>query len=701
MRGDGLPDAVPALEAAVARLKREGRSKYEAAPLLVPLALAGTYSDFRLSYRYGEEALELLTELTGVALAQRLRRWLGPRLALACGLAFALARYPLLVRTMIGTSFRDLILGVIGIASALLGTYSVLLDEARARRVIERTDMLRYFPRNHAVSMVRTLHLALYDAARGDSAGSSGKAMSVLGAVSRLRGVRDEARLQLSVGCLTPSSLGYSQRVDRRIEPVLTALDRLQGAVSRQIAAGARAVYHGHRGERAKFVQFHEEMDMLASRAGSTWREDVGTPRQMWSTYVLCEDVMGLRRCAQELDAPAAEAPSLANVRDAARACYLAERGMHDQALARYAAMFEQQAAVGGLMGTRFAGAYARILRAAGRHQRAVEVCTCALGLIDAEERGFTLAVLGAELELALGHAALGRGEEALALLEQLRVAQGPHDNPLVHGLHHKARAQVALLRGDGPALTEQLAAMEQWFRRTDNPALIAQHQRLTKQARVAGLLERDVAEPEASPAGLELPEIAAAFRGCRGPAERLQVALELILERTAAERGYLYLLEPDGLRCVAPAAGAAPPERLRDQLAALIEPLQRTRQEPGPTGLASLPGAESRVDGTVEPPLPSDWICVPLEVGQGGAVRALGAVALVPGAAAFTPADPAVLEAIARALFQADDVRSVYLDAGRSGRSDTHPSQLEQAPESLRTLRARPLPSNENGSSC
>ncbi|HEX6242767.1 MAG TPA: AAA family ATPase, partial [Polyangiales bacterium] len=87
MRGDGLPDAVPVLEAAVARLRREGQPRHELAPLLVPLVLAGTYSDFRLTYRYGEEALELLLELSGIALATRLRPLLGPRLSLTVGLA--------------------------------------------------------------------------------------------------------------------------------------------------------------------------------------------------------------------------------------------------------------------------------------------------------------------------------------------------------------------------------------------------------------------------------------------------------------------------------------------------------------------------------------------------------------------------------------------------------------------------------------
>src|SRR5690606_27326944 len=80
MRGDGLTAAVPALEAAIASYRAQGRPAYELLPLLVPLVLAGTYSDFRLSYRYGEETLDLLLEVCGLAWARRLRRFVGGRL---------------------------------------------------------------------------------------------------------------------------------------------------------------------------------------------------------------------------------------------------------------------------------------------------------------------------------------------------------------------------------------------------------------------------------------------------------------------------------------------------------------------------------------------------------------------------------------------------------------------------------------------
>jgi hypothetical protein len=60
-----------------------------------------------------------------------------------------------------------------------------------------------------------------------------------------------------------------------------------------------------------------------------------------------------------------------------------------------------------------------------------------------------------------------------------------------------------------------------------------------------------------------------------------------------------------------------------------------------------------------------------------------VGAIAMVrPEATPLSKVEPAFLESIARAIYQAGDVRSVYFDAA----------------DSFATMRARPVPANENG---
>jgi tRNA A-37 threonylcarbamoyl transferase component Bud32 len=684
VRGDGLAEAVPALENAIAVLRQQGRPPYELLPLLVPLTLAGTYTDFRLSYRYGDETLNQLLDIAGLTWAAKARRYLGPRLALWVGLAGGFLRFQLTDRSSSTAGFRDVMLGVMGIGTALLGTFSVLVDKERARGVAARLEMLGYFPEGHPVRWVHMLQLALLDTTLGNAAGSCDKAMRVFEALSApggVPGVREEARLQLAVGCLTPVSLGYGQRVDGKVHAVFEALDQMHMSVSRQIAAGARATYYGHRGERSKFIAYHEETDMLASQAGSTWREDIGTPRQMWSTYALCEDVMGLKRAAHDLDKLAEELPSIRDLRDAARACYLCERGMPGQALAEYRAMFERTIREPQLQGTRFAGAYARILRVAGEPQRAKEVCEEALGRLAPENRAFKMAVFGAQLELLLATAALGQLEQAAEALDALIDEQAAHDNPLLHGLAHKARAEVALAQRDRQCLRRHLNEMDSWFRRSDNPALVAQCQRLFKEGRLAGVLDSDrPSEGGAGPMPREIAQVSVAFHACRGPAERLQVAIDLVVGKAGAERGYLYLLEPSGLRFAAPLVGSEPPEGLLKDLGARIE---RLREDP----------LRTRPEGTFETTVydddpqfgsqsATDYVSLLLTFPRERELVVVGAIAMVPPSEVpLAKIDPSYLESIARAIYGAGDVRSVYFDA----------------PDSLATMRARPAPANEN----
>ena len=287
---------------------------------------------------------------------------------------------------------------------------------------------------------------------------------------------------------MTPVTLAYSLRVDGKAHEVFEKLDRMPTSVSRQIAAGGRAVYHGHRGEHSQHIAYREEMDLLASQAGSTWREDVGTPRQMWNTYLLCEDVLGLKRAANDLEALAA-LPSIRNLCDVTRACYLCERGQAREALSLYREMFESARADTGLQALRIAGAYARILRRAGEPEHAQQVCREALARLSADNRIFKVATFTAELELALSTAALGQLDEALLEVESLLQAQREHDNPLLHGLAHKARAWLAIQQRDQDMFEQQLSAMEGWFKRTDNPALVAQCERLAEQAQRSGML--------------------------------------------------------------------------------------------------------------------------------------------------------------------------------------------------------------------
>jgi hypothetical protein len=145
-RGDGFADALPALQAALAEYERLGLSRYEQSHLMVPLTLAGLYLDWRLAYRYGEPTIDLLCEITGIARAKRLRRVFGRTLGLWLSLAWAYLTFRLSAARQLSRDFRELIIGLIGVASPVIANTASLADRERARGVTRRLEPFGWFP---------------------------------------------------------------------------------------------------------------------------------------------------------------------------------------------------------------------------------------------------------------------------------------------------------------------------------------------------------------------------------------------------------------------------------------------------------------------------------------------------------------------------------------------------------------------------
>jgi hypothetical protein len=571
VRGEGLAEAALDLEAAVETYRAAGLPWYRYTALLPALALAGTYIDYRLNYRYGTELIARLEQAAGLAWARQLKRYLGGHLALWLCMAAAFTLYMLLPHRRPTTRFRELLLGMIGIGTATMSVCTVLQDKDRARLVSVQLEMLGYFPRQHAVRRIHEFHRSLYDLAHGDYRGARDKAHDTLAFVRSPAAAKlpSTARAQIEAGLLTLLVPIDAMRTDGSVHDDLIAIDRLHTFTTRQTRATALVAYHGHRGERAQFTRHVEELDRLAAETGAVWRHDVQVPRMLWSSQALCEDVMALKRSVEQLGPLADVVPSVARLRDVTHACYLSERGLPQEALLRYRALFEsidQQRPK--LRDVQCLGIYARILRKAGQPRRAAEVCEAALHTLTEEEREFTLMTFCADLELPLALFDVGEHERALALLDRLLEVQQRHDNPLLRGLAHGARAQLAFALGDRETFSTQLHAMRDWLRRTDNPPLFAQYQRLADRAQ--GTAQSASLLPARR--ALALPEdVGGSLRGYAHAPERAARALELALRETGAAAGYLLLRRERGLELLAATAPEEPPHSVLQELALLM----------------------------------------------------------------------------------------------------------------------------------
>jgi hypothetical protein len=352
----------------------------------------------------------------------------------------------------------------------------------------------------------------------------------------------------------------------------------------------------------------------------------------------------------------------------------------------------------------RVIGTYARLLRASKRAEKAEAVCRAALSALSKEQLEFEVMTHPVRVEHAAALWDVGRRDEALALLDLTLDEQEKHDNPLLRGLTHKARAQMALESGDAATFRAHLDAMDEWFRRTDNASLIAQCHALADEGTREGLLSdaRQYAYSQRTNLADSETKIRAAFGRCRGPADRLQTALEMVMATTGAERGYLYLVERDGgLRFAAPLVGHEPPEELKRELATKLEAFCNRSEETAivseaaPAGMQTVIGAD---DLPSVPPaaLSRSYGSVFLVIPGDGQLVAVGAIALIPSEEPLHGIAFGTLEEIARGIYDAADVQTVFLGVtppvSSSARSREPPRPSAIPPPLSIEHRARPI---------
>jgi hypothetical protein len=213
---------------------------------------------------------------------------------------------------------------------------------------------------------------------------------------------------------------------------------------------------------------------------------------------------------------------------------------------------------------------YADALNRAGEHARARGVLLEALSTMLPDEDQVVSRFLEPQRQLALAEAGLGNHSQATQLLNDLLKRWGEQDQPLLVGLLHKACAEVALLMSDADAFEEHLAEMGRRFTNTRNPALVAQWERLGEQgvrsgvrrATVPARLEAEFATGNAHDmlASRRLSELSSAPNAC-------EAALALVIDRSSAKTGYLYVLEGDKMSLRAASVPHEPPKGLETEL--------------------------------------------------------------------------------------------------------------------------------------
>jgi hypothetical protein len=487
---EALSKAVPALEAALAARQQLGSPASHSVPLLVPLALAGYYRDPRLLSRYMGQTLESLLQLTGGALAQRARRWLGGKLALALGLLYACVKYAFL-RRHLRIPFRDVFTGLFGVAGTCAAASCAAFDFRFAHAMGESLAPFAALGAKHAANVVQEFCLTTARSRMGPLAPAERRFDALMQRLARphtITGLDEEVRVQVMLGALYAGGMLKLLRASTDGLAIADNMDAQQRAFYRPHAELLRMLHYAMRGEQHLAEPHRERTELLALLGGSGWSAINNTAHRSILVYQWTQDSINLLRVIADLKrfAPlnAAVEPHL----QLAEAYVELLRGRAPEAVALYEQTFARFPDLCSWTLTSERGRYAEALNASGQHAKARRVCKDALAALEPAEHEYPFVVHVVKQQLALAEAQLGDTQGAAERLEALIEQADASRNPLLLGSLHRDRALVALIARESAAFERHTTAMWRLFRDTKNPALIQQCERCGNEGLKAGL---------------------------------------------------------------------------------------------------------------------------------------------------------------------------------------------------------------------
>lgn len=532
---NAMPLAIPALRAALDVFRAQGRSPHELSRLLGPLAMAGYYTDRRIMEQYGDEALAVLLQITGVTRARALAPKVGAWLAIVIGLtmgAFGFLRGYKLAGL---TRFRDAMVMLVTSCSMMAGLATMTLDAARGRKYASLLEPLLPLGRVAKLSHDLCLALSLIPEDRPADA------------LEALRAVLEECRKPNAMPAGSQQialsgalyALGSCEAIceDSRALDRAAELEAMGSHLFEMFANQVRTLHHSLRGEIDLARAYRARVEAHALQAGSSWQAEVWGPCSQILACELVRDLEEAKRVMEELDRLAAEIPSLRRHAALARSSYHKMRGdcvasvkWREDALKNNAARSFNGWPV------MIAG---HVLDCARTDQleRALTDGRAALALYTPRDQVATSLLTPLHVEVALAEAEAGELATARGRIESALATMGTRGGPATRGTLHEAAARIAIVAGDRELAKLHLREVEHCFRPTRNPVLIGRCERLRravgrKQRPVLNDAVRDTLDL-GPPVGTQSATPASARPSALESAAPLELALEPASEST------------------------------------------------------------------------------------------------------------------------------------------------------------------------
>jgi hypothetical protein len=474
-----------ALEAALEVYGRYRRSQYERLPLLASLAQAGYYEDRSWGERYGDEALYVAEDLSGLGTARRLRRFSGGWIALVLGILSAWLRFRIAPPHDRRYPFAQVYMNLFATVTTLAGLSSLSFDGEHAERVADVLEPFSVLPKRRTPVGIYDFCRGMREIARENEAAAYERFDELLGRFQDPRYYStlpaDARRFYVAGAHYVRGTLAIFRADGRGALESADALDRMGLKLYAMIASQLRCLFWTMRGEFGKAAIHREQVEIHAAHVGSAWQVETWEAAALLLVYPQMGDVVGSTRLAHRLERLSKAVPSMKLYGALARDGLLLSRGepSNRPAIARVIAKYEGQVPRSYVGWAGAMGYVARGYNLGGEHAKAKSICEGALAHVCAADREYVMHFLSLELELAAADAALGHHGEALQRLDGLLERYDGCDHRLAIGLLHEARATIAWGAGQTTEYARSLREVERCFLSSEEPALVAKYKRL------------------------------------------------------------------------------------------------------------------------------------------------------------------------------------------------------------------------------
>jgi len=335
------------------------------------------------------------------------------------------------------------------------------------------------------------------------------------------------------------------------ITSAIDQLDELDGDPVFQVNAWQiRAVYYLNQGDYKRATESKKHVEMLQIQRSPSQAFESAYLRSEVISYAHADDLIGVKQTIDRIEKIAERFERWKPIYHYAVGEYQRIRGDYQKALVEFDKALHLTEAGHHVMWPVLAESYLKTLLGQEHYEEVKEQGQKMLK--DAEEAGIDYGIHLIIMPVALAQAHLGEHQIAVdsldAIVDQLTKLG---ITGLNLGFVHENRARIAILMDDDVNYQIHARRCYKQYNVGHNPALTARYQKLTQEAQHMRLgISPDPEHPTVSstPSAQFLSSlIQSKMRLCSGTKERLQGALELIIDHYNCSGGFLYTMQGNG----------------------------------------------------------------------------------------------------------------------------------------------------------